>query len=264
MIKIHWLQQFGVRIVAATVVLTAQLDAADLRVVTEYIYPTAYEVRGGSIGVGAGAGGAGIVQETVVVPTEFATREVGVVFSVEATVSSMNHDATAISSLEPRNKNGNTELMIAATQGKADLARKLLGRGVMVNAKNNFGSSALMGASAGGFDEIVQMLLAKGATPDSKSRNGSTALMFAAKNGHKQVVDQLLVAGANVNSTDSEGLTALMYAVNGGYAEVVEHLLSKGAKPDCTDRHGTSPKALALKKSDKNVLVMLTRSPAAR
>lgn len=262
--KISLYQQLGVCVLVVPVVLTVQLDAAELRVTTEYIYPTAYEVRGGTIGVGAGGGRAGFVQEAVVVPTEFATREVGVVFSVEATVSTMNHDATAITSLEPRNKNGNTELMIAATQGDVALVRKLLGRGVMVNAKNNFGSSALMGAAAGGFGDIVQMLLAKGATPDGRSRNGSTALMFAAKNGHEQVVDQLLAAGANVNVTDIEGLTALMYAVNGGYPEVIGQLVKKGARPEQADRHGTTPRALALKKNDKNVLVMLTRNPGLK
>lgn len=235
--------------------------AADLRVATEYIYPTAYRVQGGQLRQDAGGG---IVQETVVVPTEFATREVGVVFSVEATVSCMNHDATAIASLEPRNKNGNTELMIAATQGNEEGVRNLVGRGVMVNTKNNFGSTALMGAAAGGHEKIVKMLLAKNAAPDSKSRNGSTALMFAAKNGHTGVVDLLLAAGANVNSSDSEGLSALMQAVNGGYPDIVATLIAHGAKPDQTDRHGTSPRALAAKKNDKNVLVMLTLVPGAR
>lgn len=248
---------------AITVMVPQVSSAAELRVTTEYIYPTAYEVRGGQIQSG-GVGQPGVVQENVVVPTEFATREVGVVFSVEATVSSMNHDATAIASLEPRNKNGNTELMIAATQGNLAAVRNMLGHGVMVNAKNNFGSTALMGASAGGFEDIVQILLAKGATPDSKSRNGSTALMFAAKNGHTRVVDQLLAAGANVNISDRQGITALMHAVNSAYPDVVEHLVKNGAKADQVDRHGTSPKALALKKNDKSVLVMLTRSPVGK
>lgn len=249
--------------VASATVTALAACATDLRVTTEYIYPTAYEVRGGQW-VPNGNGGARMIQETVVVPTEFATREVGVIFSVEATVSSMNHDSTAIASLEPRNKNGNTELMIAATQGNAESVKYLLGRGVMVNAKNNFGSTALMGASAGGHGDIVRMLLARKATPDSKSRNGSTALLFAARNGHAEVVDLLLAAGANVNATDNEGISALMQAVNGGHSEVVETLMQHGAKPDQTDRHGTSPRALAQKKNDKDVLVMLTRIPAAR
>ena len=249
-------------VVTAVVMLSTLLpgtsEGAELRVTTEYIYPTAYEVRGGQIQIGPN-GRAVRVQESVVVPTAFATREVGVVFSVEATVSSMNREAKVITSLEPRNKNGNTDLMIAATLGNLEEACNLLNRGAMVNAKNNFGSTALMGAAAGGYDEIVQRLLLKNAKADIKTRNGSTALMFAAKNGQLRVVEQLLAAGANVNEGDSEGITALMYAVQGSYPAVVEKLLKSGARPDHADRHGTTPKALALKNNDRDILVILTR-----
>jgi len=108
------------------------------------------------------------------------------------------------------------------------------------------------------------LLLQKGAKPDLKSRNGSTALMFAAKNGQSGVVKQLLAAGASVNTSDSEGITALMHAVYGGYPDIVDQLVKSGAKTDHADRHGTTPRALALKKNDKNVLVMLTRDAGAK
>jgi len=247
-----------IAVVMLSMLLPGTSEGAELKVATEYIYPTAYEVRGGQIQSGPNGRGSR-VQESVVVPTAFATREVGVVFSVEATVSGMNRDAKVITSLEPRNKNDNTELMIAATLGKLNEVRNLLSRGAMVNARNNFGSTALMGAAAGGYDEIVQQLLLKNAKADIKTRNGSTALMFAAKNGQLRVVEQLLAAGAKVNEGDSEGITALMYAVQGSYPAVVEKLLKSGARPDHADRHGTTPKALALKNNDRDVLVILTR-----
>lgn len=253
----------GIAVILLSTIFQGASRATELKVTTEYIYPTAYDVRGGQIQTTPN-GRAGFVQETVVVPTAFATREVGVVFSVEATVSGMNRDAMVIGALEPRNKNGNTELMIAATRGNLDEVRNLLVRGALVNVRNNFGSTALMGAAAGGYDEIVQSLILKNARTDTKTRNGSTALMFAAKNGQLRVVDQLLAAGANVNESDGEGITALMYAVQGGYADVVGKLLKSGAKPDHADRHGTTPKALALKNNERDILVILTRGTGTK
>jgi len=253
----------GLFLMLLTMILSGTTYSAELRVGTEYIYPTAYQVIGGQIQTTPG-GRAGMVQEVVVVPTAFATREVGVVFSVEATVSSMNHDAKVLASLEPRNKNGNTELMIAATMGNLDEVRNLLSRGAMVNTRNSFGSTALMGAAAGGYKEIVQSLLMKNARTDIKARNGSTALMFAAKNGHLDVVGQLLAAGANANEITGEGVTALMYAVQGGYSGVVQKLLKGGAKSDRADRHGTTAKALALKNNDRDILILLTRGVGSR
>ena len=80
--------------------------------------------------------------------------------------------------------NGNTDLMIAATQGDSKATRKALTAFPdLVNAKNRFGSTALLGASAGGHDSIVKMLLGSGADVNINSKSGSTALMFAAKNG---------------------------------------------------------------------------------
>jgi len=234
------------------------VPAAELRVTTEYIYPTRYEVRGGQIVVGNN-GGATLVQQPVIVPTEFATREVGVTLSVEAILSPLEHGTVSVTSLEQKNRNGNTDLMIAATAGDLEKVKLLLQKGAIVNARNYYGSTALMGAAAGGFDDIVQRLLARGAYPNSKSNTGSTPLMFAAKNGHLDVAKLLLKAGARENETDTEGISPLMYAVEGGNKDLVELLLQSGAKTDVRDHHGTTPTRLAEVRKDNDILVLLTR-----
>lgn len=252
------------RWVALLVVAAGVARATDLHVATEYIYPTSFQVIGGQIQGAAAGVGANVVQQTVVVPQDFQTREVGVVFSVEATVSGMNSGATAISALEQRNKNGNTELMIAATLGDLDQVKRLLARGAMVNAKNNYGSTALMGAAAGGFTDIVELLLAHGAIPNSKSSDGSTAMMFAAKNGQLEVIQQLLEKGASVNDATRDGFSPLLFAVNNGSDDIVRLLLEKGARKDIQDRHGVTPLALASAKKNEAMVVLLTRGPAAK
>lgn len=249
-----------IQMAAAALALAAALCApgTELRVTTEYRYPTRYEIRGGQFVVGPR--GQTLVQEAIVVPTDFATREVGVVMSVEAVVSPMGHGSVTIASLEQGNRNGNTELMLAATSGDLEKVRRLLQKGVIVNARNYYGSTALMGAAAGGFDNVVRALLMKGAFPNSKSNTGSTPLMFAARNGHAGVVKLLLQAGAKVNDSDTEGISPLMYGVESGSRGVVQALIEAGAKVEYRDRHGTTPVRLAEAGKYDDILVLLTRS----
>lgn len=88
---LHLLQQNGnADLLSAPKVTTRSGAEASIRVVTEYIYPTSFEVTGGSIGAGAAGGGVGaaaVVTETTVTPQDFATREVGVLLTVLPEVS---------------------------------------------------------------------------------------------------------------------------------------------------------------------------------
>jgi general secretion pathway protein D len=85
---LHLLQQNGnADLLSAPKVTTRSGNEASIRVVTEYIYPTAFEVDGGQINAGGNAGDADIVQETTVTPQDFATREVGVLLTVLPEVS---------------------------------------------------------------------------------------------------------------------------------------------------------------------------------
>jgi general secretion pathway protein D len=89
-VVLHALEQNGnADLLSAPKVTTRSGSEASIRVVTEYIYPTSFEVQGGSIGTGtAGASSStSIIQETVVVPQDFATREVGVILTVLPEVS---------------------------------------------------------------------------------------------------------------------------------------------------------------------------------
>ncbi len=90
-IVMHALEQNGnADLLSAPKVTTRSGSEASIRVVTEYIYPTSFEVQGGTLGTGTGSSGASsttTIQETVVVPQDFATREVGVILTVLPEVS---------------------------------------------------------------------------------------------------------------------------------------------------------------------------------
>lgn len=246
----------------AVVVLFAVVwaaSAADIKVVREYRYPTSYVV---TPIMGIGSNGVQTIVGGVVEASDFETREVGVIMSVEATVVDLNKlGNVAMESLQQK-KTGTTDLMLAAASGDVDATKKSLSRGVMVNAKNQSGASALMGAAAGGFGEIVDLLLDRKANVNAKSNNGSTALMFAARNGHLDIVKKLLEKGADANTSDQKGLNAMLYAINGGHTDVVKALVEKGVKLESRDTHGTTPMKLASAQSKQDIVVLLTRAGA--
>ncbi len=87
---LHALEQNGnADLLSAPKVTARSGEQALIKVVTEFIYPTTFEVQGGQIGTSSGTGNnaANIVQETTVVPQDFATREVGVILEVTPEVS---------------------------------------------------------------------------------------------------------------------------------------------------------------------------------
>jgi ankyrin repeat protein len=253
--RLQWRMTAG--LVAFSACALAPANAAELRVVTEYRYPTSYELS-----TVQRPGGGALVQNNipVAVPQNFVTREVGVVMSVDATVGELAKLEFVRPTEEQKRLHGNTELMIAAASGDRDDVVRLLARGAAVNAKNRFWATALMGAATGGYDDIVTLLLDHGASTESRTKDGTTALMFAAKNGHWDVVNTILARGADVNTADGQSRTALMYAVYGGHKDVVELLLKHGANPSRPDRHGTTPGMLADARSQDDLVVLLTRS----
>ena len=237
--------------------------AAEVRFTTEYIYPTEYTVQGGTATAG-GAWGGTVVQNPIVIPGNFETREVGVVMSVDAVyISPAGFDRAAkVVTQNGRSilLNGNTELMLAATSGDAARTQALLDKGAKVNAHNKFGSTALMGAAAGGFEPVVSLLLGQGATADARASNGCTPLIYAARNGHLAVAKLLLDKGATVDTVDGENQTALMYAVQGGHKDVVKLLMDRGADTTVVSRRGHTATSVASKTEKSDILVLLTRA----
>ncbi len=232
--------------------------AADIKFVTEYRYPTAFDVQpifqmtpNGPQVVGG-----------IVTPRDFETREVGCQMSVYAEVGRIAGLASVTDGIKRLNQN--TDLMLAAASGDYRSAKRALVGRTSVNAQNRFGSTALMGAAAGGFDSIVELLLAHKADPNIQSQDGSTALAFAAKNGNLGAVRALVEKGAHVNVMDHAGQTPLMLAAQGGHADVVRFLLQQGADPRLRDRNGNTAAMLAKARDDRSLVVLLTQGSNGR
>ena len=155
----------------------------------------------------------------------------------------------------------NSELFLAAKEGRTDTVKTLLDKGADINAKNSNGWTALMLATLGGCKNIVEVLVNKGADVNKKNNKGMTALMVAANkgltppptvqalldkmmsksqgsvpsfmleevNGYKSIVMILLNKGADVNKKNNNGWTALMFAEFENHTGIVRLLKQHGA-----------------------------------
>ena len=107
----------------------------------------------------------------------------------------------------------NTDMVLAASNGDADIVQALIAAGAGVNAAGadvnaatSSGDSALIGAAGGGHTEIVQALIAAGADVNVANSSGDSALIGAAGGGHTEIVQALIAAGADVNAANSSCL----------------------------------------------------------
>lgn len=111
--------------------------------------------------------------------------------------------------VDPRNKQDETPLMMAALKGDTELVLALIARGADINKP---GWAPLHYAATKGSVPIVRELLDKSAYIDAESPNGTTPLMMAAMYGTPEVVKILLEAGADPTIKNGLGLTALDFA----------------------------------------------------
>lgn len=96
--------------------------------------------------------------------------------------------------------------------------------------KDKDGNSALILAASNGYDVDLRRLQAHKANPDAKNKFGVSALQVAARKGYTDCVSALLQRQeADVNIVDKEGMTPLMWASSGGHDAIVTALLDAGA-----------------------------------
>ena len=110
------------------------------------------------------------------------------------------------------------------------------------------GRSRLHHAALEGDADAADALIGQGCAPDLPDRAGYTPLHFAAQGQHALVAPRPLAAGAAVDPQDRFGKTPLFVALfNASDAEgdVVRVLLAAGADPDLENYSGISPRSLA-------------------
>ncbi len=99
-------------------------------------------------------------------------------------------------SLDIRNAQGLTALIVAAAADQADTVKSLLAQGAGVNATSADGRTALIAAVQNNHLDIVQILVAAGANLNRATRGTGTALELAENNAEPQIAALLLASGA--------------------------------------------------------------------
>lgn len=86
-----------------------------------------------------------------------------------------------------------------------------------------------------------------------------TVLHFAARDQNVEAVKLLLHAGARANAADAFGNTPLWRTVmhNAPNLEIIELLVKNGSNPNLENRHGVSPRDIAEKMGNSEVVNLL-------
>jgi ankyrin repeat protein len=144
-----------------------------------------------------------------------------------------------------RDDQGNTALHYAARSFVGDWQQRiggaLLEKGAAVNAANHDGETPLILAATQYRAEAAELLLDNGADVNAKTKSGRTALMQAIDGPkdfdntnhvvYSPAIAKLLIArGADVNARDAEGNTPLTIATRRGYTDMQAALRKAGAK----------------------------------
>ncbi|NXK36951.1 TEX14 kinase, partial [Piprites chloris] len=93
--------------------------------------------------------------------------------------------------------------------------KKLLEKGVSVDAINSMGQTCLFTAALLGLTKVVQVLLDYGPDVNHRCFDGSTPVHAAAFSGNQWILSKLLDKGGDLRAHDKDGRTPLQWALSG-------------------------------------------------
>ena len=122
---------------------------------------------------------------------------------------------------------GRAPLMLAVTNGYANVVQALIEQGAQVDCADKYLCTALHRAVICGFDECVELLLSARADPTARDQRGRTPVHFAALCGHLSIVEMLIQSGGSPSTPDKHGYTPIHWAAYNGHEKCLEVLVDK-------------------------------------
>ena len=148
-------------------------------------------------------------------------------------------------SIDRRNDEGLTPLMVAAVNDKVQAVKCLLKQGADPSLQDNTGWDVLHCASQGGNSEVMELMLSHVSYIDSTTKEGVTSLMIAAGNDKLQAVKYLLKQGADPSLQNNDGWNVLHFASVSDNVAIMEEILSHWVDIESRINSGQTPLLLA-------------------
>ena len=170
--------------------------------------------------------------------------------------------------LNAQDSQGRTALMIATYNKDYDAAKILIDAGANVNIQDNMKNNPYLYASAEGYSDILLLTIQAGADTKVTNRYGGTGLIPASEHGYVDVVKMLLTkTDVDVNHVNNLGWTALLEAIilnNGNEMQqkTVQLLIEHGADVNLADGEGVTPLEHAKQKGFKEIEKILIEAGA--
>ena len=137
-----------------------------------------------------------------------------------------------------KDKNEWNSLHSAALDGDVTKIESLLSLGFSIDSRDDQGVTALMVAAGNDKLQAVEYLLEKGADPSLEDNYGWNLLHWASQGGNPVIIELMLSHVTSIDSITNEGATALMLAAINDKLQAVEYLLGKGADPSLKSNDG--------------------------
>ena len=154
----------------------------------------------------------------------------------------------------PKNQEGSTLLMIAASQGNLEIFEYLLEKGANIFALNNKMNNCLIEAVKYNHLHIAQRIML---IKNSKELDKSEPLYQACKNNNLNMVKLLIKNGANPNCHQINSKILLIACVRHSSIDIIRYLLQQNAYMDTRSFNNWTPLTFATSEKKTEIVKLL-------
>ncbi|GFT92067.1 ankyrin repeat domain-containing protein 29 [Nephila pilipes] len=145
----------------------------------------------------------------------------------------------------------------AAMKGDAELLKRVLDAGISVDCRDTEGTSALILACRYNQYDCAKLLLEYGANPSAQRKDGSSALCYAAYGGYLPMVKLLIQLGADVQACGLDGASPFLLACQCNYLDVAQELIANNPEYEKEMIESTTPMYVAAQNGHASIIQFL-------